>query len=219
MASTTGPNAGIQHSWPLGEWYKDGMDANLQLLDAVLQLSVLSQSVSAPPGAPANGDRYIVGPAATGAWVGKEKQIAVYQVSAWAYYAPKTGWRAYDVAMAAHYTYDGVAWGLPSTPVAINLQVGAAYTLTMADRNNAVEMSNAGGNTVTVPLNADVAFPIGTSILIAQGGAGQTSIAAAVGVTIKKSETLKLRKQESVASLFKTAADTWRLFGDLEALP
>lgn len=216
MAATTGPNAGIQHSWPLGEFYKDGMDANLKLIDTILHLAVLSQAVSAPPGAPANGDRYIVGPVATGAWVGKEKQIAVYQVSAWVFYAPRAGWRTFDVNTKGVYLYDGTDWAEASR-VAINSQVGVAYTLLIGDQGKTVEMTNAAANNLTVPPNSAVAFPIGTSILIAQGGAGQTTIVAGAGVTLKKSETLKLRKVDAIASILKTAADTWRVFGDLEA--
>jgi len=44
-------------------------------------------------------------------------------------------------------------------------------------------MNNAAANTITIPTNATVAFPIGTIILITQLGAGATTIAAAAGVT------------------------------------
>ena len=59
------------------------MDANLKLLDAVLQLSVKSRAVAVPPGTPANGDRYIVGASPSGAWAGKAAQVAVRIEGAW----------------------------------------------------------------------------------------------------------------------------------------
>ncbi|MCT9070798.1 DUF2793 domain-containing protein [Cupriavidus gilardii] len=59
------------------------MDANLKLLDAVLQLSVKSRAQATPPATPANGDRYIVAANPTGAWVGKAGQIAVRIDAGW----------------------------------------------------------------------------------------------------------------------------------------
>lgn len=38
----------------------------LEVLDAVVQLSVLAFDATLPPGAPASGDRYILGSGATG---------------------------------------------------------------------------------------------------------------------------------------------------------
>ena len=45
-------------------------------------------------------------------------------------------------------------------------------------------MDNAAANTLTVPPNSSVAFPVGTSIPIRQAGAGQTTIVAGSGVAI-----------------------------------
>ena len=42
----------------------------IRLLDAVVQLSVLDRDLTAPPAIPADGDRYIVAPAATCLWAG-----------------------------------------------------------------------------------------------------------------------------------------------------
>jgi len=67
---------------------------------------------------------------------------------------------------------------------AVNAQTGTAYTLVIVDEYLlGVTMDNAAANTITIPTNASVAFPIGTTILITQLGAGATTIAAAGGVT------------------------------------
>jgi hypothetical protein len=105
--------------------------------------------------------------------------------------------------------------GVPSI-TAINQQAGA-YTPVLADRDKLVEVSNASGVTVTIPTNASVAYPVGTSIDILQTGAGQVTIAGAGGVTVNATPGLKLRTQWSSATLFKRATDTWVVFGDLTA--
>jgi hypothetical protein len=92
-----------------------------------------------------------------------------------------------------------------------------SYTLVLADKTKIVEMSVAGANTLTVPLNSSVAFPVGSQINILQTGAGQTTIAATAGVTINATPGLKIRAQWSYATLIKRATDTWVLVGDISA--
>jgi hypothetical protein len=106
---------------------------------------------------------------------------------------------------------------LPKTLV-INTVASAAYTLVLADAAEIVEMDFATANTLTVPPNDTVAFPIGTSIDITQYGAGQTTITAGAGVTVRSanSET-KLTSQYSGATIYKRGTNEWMLFGDLSA--
>lgn len=99
-----------------------------------------------------------------------------------------------------------------------NAQTGTTYTLVLTDAGKMVTMSNASSNTLTVPPNADVAFPTNTRIDLIQYGAGQTTIAAGAGVTIYSSGSkLKLTGQYSGASLWKKATNTWVLVGDITA--
>jgi hypothetical protein len=93
----------------------------------------------------------------------------------------------------------------------------ANYTLVLGDAGESIEMNVASANTLTVPLNSSVAFPVGTIILLIQVGAGQTTITPTAGVTINSTPGLKLRAQWSVATLVKRATDTWLAFGDLSA--
>jgi hypothetical protein len=93
----------------------------------------------------------------------------------------------------------------------------ASYTLVLADKDKLVEVSNASANTLTVPLNSSVAFPVGTQITILQTGAGATTITATGGVTINATPGLKLRAQWSSVTLIKRATDTWVALGDLQA--
>lgn len=98
--------------------------------------------------------------------------------------------------------------------MATNAQ-SASYTLVLADKAKVVEMGVGSANDLTVPLNATVAFPVGTQIHIVQTGSGQTTVVATGGVTINTATTLKLRAQWSAATLVKRAENTWVLVGDL----
>lgn len=103
------------------------------------------------------------------------------------------------------------------TEVAHNTQNGASYTLILTDRDSLVEMNNGSGNTLTVPTNASVAFPIGTQILVVQKGAGQTTIQGDTGVNVYAEDTkVKTVGQYAMATLIKCDNDTWYLGGNLE---
>jgi hypothetical protein len=92
----------------------------------------------------------------------------------------------------------------------------ASYTLVLGDADKLVEINNASANNLTVPLNSSVAFATGTQILLAQYGAGQTTIVATSGVTIRSNGAkLKLNAQYSGATLIKIAENEWYLFGDI----
>lgn len=71
------------------------VNESLIRLDSLAQLSVVSRSVSAPPSAPSEGQRWII-PAsgATGAWVGRGKQVAAWYAG-WKFFTPQPGWVAY----------------------------------------------------------------------------------------------------------------------------
>lgn len=94
----------------------------------------------------------------------------------------------------------------------------SSYTLVLSDSGKVVEMNVGSVNNLTVPPNSAVAFPIGTIIEIVQLGAGQTTIVADSGVTIRSpSGKLKLTGQYSSASLRKRATNEWMLIGDISA--
>jgi len=110
---------------------------------------------------------------------------------------------------------DGAAWQqvIPTTP--INLQT-ASYTLTLADINGIVEMNVAGANNLTVPNDTLANFQIGSSVTISQLGAGQTTLVAASGVTLRSyNNSLRLAGQYGLCSLVKRAANDWYAAGNL----
>ena len=99
-----------------------------------------------------------------------------------------------------------------------NNQTGTSYTAVLLDAHKTVTMTNASASTLTVPPNSSVAFAVGDQINIMQLGAGQVTITAGAGVTIRSSGSkLKLTGQYSVATVVQIAADTWMAVGNLSA--
>ena len=81
----------------------------IRALDAVLQIGALARDLAAPRGSPANGDRYIVAPSASGAWLGKDSRIAAFQDGAWSFYPPREGLIARVADEDQLYVWDGAA--------------------------------------------------------------------------------------------------------------
>jgi len=106
--------------------------------------------------------------------------------------------------------------GVPSRTTII--QRTDSYTLAaLTERDSLIEINKSSAATLTIPTNATVAWPIGTSIDILQTGTGQVTIAGAAGVTVNATPGLKLRTQWSSASLLKRGTDSWVVVGDLTA--
>jgi hypothetical protein len=98
--------------------------------------------------------------------------------------------------------------------ILINVQVGTTYTLVLADAGKLITLNNASAITCTVPLNATVAFPVGTQIHLFQLGAGKVTVAATGGVTIASTPSLVFRATFSSATLIKLSTDYWAMMGD-----
>jgi hypothetical protein len=95
----------------------------------------------------------------------------------------------------------------------------ANYSLVLGDKNKVIEMNVGSANTVSVPTDASVNFPIGAQINITQYGAGKTQVVAVNPATtsIRSTPGSYLREQYSSATLIKRATNEWYLIGDLSA--
>lgn len=82
----------------------------LRMLDALLQIRVEGIGLDTPPGAPADGERHVVGGVATGAFAGHAGEVACWQDGAWAFFAPRAGWLVWDAGEDALMVFDGAAW-------------------------------------------------------------------------------------------------------------
>ena len=97
-----------------------------------------------------------------------------------------------------------------------NAETGTTYTLALTDVAKVVTLSNAAAITLTVPPEASVAWPAGTTIVLAALGAGTVTVAEGSGVTINSAgDAVEIGAQYGVATLLKTGTDTWLLFGNL----
>lgn len=94
-----------------------------------------------------------------------------------------------------------------SISIIIYTNTTTSYTLAISDAGGIVEMNNASANTVTIPPNSNVAFPVGTRIDITQYGAGATSLVAGSGVTIRGK--LNVVTQYSGITLYKRDTNEW----------
>ena len=102
------------------------------------------------------------------------------------------------------------------TALTIRTYTGTTDALVIGDAGNMVRGNNAAGNVITVPLNATVAFPIGSQVLVSQYGAGQTSFTPELGVTINSGgAALKIAIRYGCAVLTKTGTNEWNLEGNI----
>jgi hypothetical protein len=102
--------------------------------------------------------------------------------------------------------------------IALNAITTTTYTTVLGDDGKLVTLDNASPITVTIPPNGTVAYGIGTQINLMQLGAGQVTIAAGAGVTLRSAGSkLKTNGQYAVATCCKIATDTWVVIGNLAA--
>jgi hypothetical protein len=108
--------------------------------------------------------------------------------------------------------------GVPSrTPI---VPKTASYTLsTLTHRDSMIEVDSTSATTISIPTDATLNYPIGTTIDVLQTNTGQVTIAAVTPgtTTVNSTPGLKLRTRWSSCTLMKRAANTWVVFGDLTA--
>jgi hypothetical protein len=71
--------------------------------------AVLDKDLTTPPSSPNTGDRYWIAPGATGAWAGKDYQIAIWNGSAWEFETVSDGDCAFVTDENIFYYYDAGA--------------------------------------------------------------------------------------------------------------
>lgn len=86
------------------------LNETLRLIDTLVQLAILDRDLTAPPGSPAEGQRWIVKATPTGAWAGHANHIAAWQDGGWVFCVPQTGWFAYIIDEGALAAWNGTAW-------------------------------------------------------------------------------------------------------------
>lgn len=128
-----------------------------RILEAMAQISIISDTLTAPPGSPTDGDTYIVAATATGAWAGKEAKITVYAGGTWLFVTPRDGFTAWVSSAQAYKRYDATspaAWRLGS----VSLPEGLAPQSIISDALTAPPGSPADGDAYIVAATATGAW-------------------------------------------------------------
>lgn len=126
-----------------------------------------------------------------------------------------------DVTLTGTQTLTNKTLTDPKINLAFDAQTGTTYTTVLDDNGQVITMNNASANTLSIPTNASVAYPIGTQINVLQIGAGQTTIQAVTSGTTTILSTgataaaPKLRVRYSAATCVKAGTDLWYVFGDI----
>jgi hypothetical protein len=131
-------------------------------------------------------------------------------------------WATPEVDLTNSVTLTNKTLTSPLINLGINANTATTYTFVLSDNGKLVTSNNASAQTLSIPTNASVAFPIGTQINVAWiTGAGQPTIQAVTSGTTTVLSTAstsiapKLRVVNSVATCVKIATDTWLVTGDL----
>ena len=165
-----------------------GVDYGVPVLDLI----------SALPGSPTTGDRYLY---PSGDYAG----VIEWNGSFWAYIFQNTtapvGTLVTNTKTNITYRWNGTTWAVYTRQTTLDLTLARktdSYTLVAADNGQVVEMNKATANTLTVPSGV---FTAGQQVLITQYGAGQTTLAGS-GVTLRSDGgKLKINTQYSMATI------------------
>src|SRR5574343_591580 len=163
MAAKTTPTLGFSFRYALGEsGWNTGYDINWRLLEIILSGTVISATTTAEPGAPSNGDLYIVPASATGTnWAGQDGDLAYYDdatsggADEWIFFTPVEGikFRAADTNF--DWEFDGSKWTRMKR-LSADAGITASTTQTQGQRpltaniNEIATCANAN-DTVTAP--------------------------------------------------------------------
>ncbi|EKF19839.1 DUF2793 domain-containing protein [Nitratireductor pacificus] len=172
----------------------------LRLLDGLVQLSVIDRDLPDPPTAPAEGDRYLVSPGGSGAWMGWDGAVAHHADGVWQKLTPQPGWRAWVEDEGKLIAFDGSSWQVVGGIPASGAQIQNAALLgigTAADAAN--------------PFSARVNKALWTALYTAEGGNGdlfhtmnKENAAGDVGILMQSGFVTK-----ALMGLF--GSDNWRL--------
>ncbi len=165
-------------------------NAALRMLDALVQLQVQSSALAAPPASPGDGQCWIVASGGSGAWQGKDLNVAAWQDGAWMFYAPTIGMLAYNDATASPILWTGSAWapfggGSGGAVTSVAGRTGA-LTLGVADVGGAAPLASpalSGTPTAPTPTAGDNTTKLATTAFVAAAAAGGGAVTSVAGRT------------------------------------
>ncbi len=129
------------------------VNESLRRLDALVQLAVVSATITAQPASPADGAVYILPAGKSGAAWGAMTTgaLAYYRDGAWEQIVPREGWRAYVQDSEQLQVYTGTVWSQTAARSSLGLGTAATYNVGTSGAN--VPLLNAANT-----FSADLAF-------------------------------------------------------------
>lgn len=160
-------------------------------LDLLVQLAVEARDLAQAPPDAAPGLRHIVGPGASGAWAGREGDIALMTETGWQFTSPQPGWQAHVVSEAHTVAWTGQAWEPLVDPMPVVERLGVATTPDadnpLAVAGPATLLTHSGGSH---RLKVNKASPTDTASLLFQtnwSGRAEMGLAGDDGFAVKVS--------------------------------
>ena len=150
----------------------------LLILDLLVQGAVLDHDRSEPPAAPQEGACHIVAAGASGAWAGKQGQIAAFLNNGWLFLQPKAGWRLHLLSTQEALHFDGSIWRSTAQMAARFDRLGLNATADGTNRLNlsaAASLFNHAGAGHQVKINK-AAVAETASLLFQTGYAGRAEM-------------------------------------------
>lgn len=130
-------------------------------LDGLLHISVAGAPTDDPPFAPVEGERWLIGDAPTGDWIGRAGQLAVRRDGGWRFHTPKNGWLAHDRStgrLRVHEAGDWVEMAMPQ------------------DLQNLTRLGLGATADATNPLSAKLNNVLITALSAGEGGDGDLRV-------------------------------------------
>jgi hypothetical protein len=94
---------------------------------------------------------------------------------------------------------------------------GTAYTTVLADANTYIDCTSASATAITIPANATVAYPVGTTIVVTQKGAGQVTVSVTTDTlnyySPTSAGTCQTAGQWAAVTLRKVTSTAWIAYG------
>lgn len=96
----------------------------------------------------------------------------------------------------------------------IQIETGAARTITASDENSLISFTSGSPVTVTLPVGASEDLTIGFNVRLDRDGAGTLTVAGETGTTINSAVGLSARAQYSTLHVIKTDINVYKISGD-----
>lgn len=149
------------------------VNETIQMLDHLVQLSVVSRSLAAPPSNPDDGDRYIVASGGNGAWDGQDDKVAAWQDGVWVFHLPRQGWKVFVVNEGLTLTFASGRW---RSGVALHTS-GAGTSMAVVSETHTLASAAVSDTSMLIPERAVL---LGVTCLVTTAVLGPSTFSVGV---------------------------------------